>query len=226
MEQRYKYPRTPHLPWSPGVGSDDLTALDLSAWEGREVVVTEKMDGENTTIYRDGVHARSLSSGHHPSRSWVKQLQQKIGYLLPEGWRLCGENLYARHSIAYERLPSYFLLFSIWDQDNCSLSWDETLEWAEILGLSTPKELYRGIWNEKALRRLPVDTQRSEGYVVRCTSGFTYDRFDASVAKWVRGGHVQTDTHWMFAEVIPNILANNEENTSPSIQGDVEQSNG
>ncbi len=209
MESRYKYPRTPHLPWSPGVGEDDLTVWDLSVWEGREVVVTEKMDGENTTLYRDGIHARSLSSGHHPSRSWVKQLQQQIGYLLPEGWRFCGENLFACHSIFYEELPSYFLLFSIWDDDNCSLSWDETLEWAAMLGLSTPKELYRGNWNEKALRRLAlaVDTQRSEGYVVRRTSGFAYESFGDCVAKWVRSHHVQTDVHWMHAEVVPNGLA-------------------
>lgn len=36
------------------------------------VVITEKMDGENTTLYRDGLHARSLDSRHHPSRNWVK----------------------------------------------------------------------------------------------------------------------------------------------------------
>jgi hypothetical protein len=31
------------------------------------------------------------------------------------------------------------------------------------------------------------------------------------VAKWVRTGHVQTDEHWMFSEVVPNRLAAGEE---------------
>ncbi|MFE9924807.1 RNA ligase family protein, partial [Streptomyces sp. NPDC005774] len=48
---RVHYPRTPHLPWSPGAASDDIRAGDLSGLRGREVVVTEKLDGENTTLY-------------------------------------------------------------------------------------------------------------------------------------------------------------------------------
>ena len=55
---RTHYPRTPHLPWSPGATPDDVRAGDPGALRGREVVVTEKLDGENTTLYRDGMHAR------------------------------------------------------------------------------------------------------------------------------------------------------------------------
>src|SRR5690606_15864545 len=108
---RRPYPRTPHLPWSPGASPDDVRAGDLSGLLGREVVVTEKLDGENTTLYADGSHARSLDSGHHPSRTWVKALQGRIGRLIPPGWRVCGENLYARHSIAYPSLAGYFYGF-------------------------------------------------------------------------------------------------------------------
>ena len=119
--QRYKYPRTPHLSFSPGVGKDDLKHdCDREAYpKGNrlfvncQVVVTEKLDGENTTLYRDYIHARSLDSRHHPSRAWVKALQASIGHDIPQGWRICGENLYARHSIVYENLSSYFYLFSI-----------------------------------------------------------------------------------------------------------------
>lgn len=49
-----KYPRTYHLPWSPGATDDDrvLTDEELEAnFSGRMVVATEKMDGENTTMY-------------------------------------------------------------------------------------------------------------------------------------------------------------------------------
>ena len=60
---RRKYPRTPHLPWSPGLSSDDTRLGQARQFAGREVVVTEKLDGENTTLDRRGLHARSLDPG-------------------------------------------------------------------------------------------------------------------------------------------------------------------
>jgi hypothetical protein len=134
---RFKYPRTWHLPWSPGATSDDVTLDSVACFSDRRVIVTEKMDGENTTLYRDHLHARSLDSAHHPSRNWVKAMHGEIAHLIPDKWRVCGENLYARHSLGYDELPSYFLLFSIWSEANICLSWDDTIEWAELLGLST-----------------------------------------------------------------------------------------
>jgi hypothetical protein len=44
---RYKYPKTFHFSFSPGVMNDDRTTHDLSSFEGKEVVCTEKLDGEN-----------------------------------------------------------------------------------------------------------------------------------------------------------------------------------
>ncbi|MFB6613645.1 RNA ligase family protein [Streptomyces sp. NPDC085524] len=202
---RTHYPRTPHLPWSPGAAADDVRAAGLAGLAGREVVVTEKLDGENTTLYSDGLHARSLDSAHHPSRAWVKGLQGRIGAGIPDGWRVCGENLYARHSIPYEDLDSWFYGFSVWDGEHC-LDWDRTVRFLRGLGVPVPRVLWRGVFDERALRKLRLDTTRQEGYVVRTTAGFARGDFGRRVAKWVRGGHVQTDTHWMFAQVVPNGL--------------------
>ncbi|AZI44339.1 2'-5' RNA ligase [Deinococcus psychrotolerans] len=206
MDARRKYPRTPHLPWSSGVGTDDDSLPNTHAFVGQEVVVTEKLDGENTTLYRRGLHARSLDPRPHPSRDWVKGLQSRVGYLIPDGWRVCGENLYARHSLGYHELDSHFYLFSIWDETNTSLNWDETLAWAERLGVPTPRQLYRGFWDERLIRALPVDPEVMEGYVVRTVRGFAYAAFQDHLAKYVRAGHVQTDEHWMHQAVTPNRL--------------------
>lgn len=206
-----KYPRTPHLPWSPGASLDDECLADTTLFAGRDVVVTEKMDGENTSMYSNYMHARSIDGRHHPSRDFVKALHAALAYSIPEGWRLCGENLYARHSLAYDNLPGYFFLFSVWNADNFALSWDETTQWAEVLGLPVPTVLYRGMWNEPVLRALPIDTSVSEGYVVRTTAGFFYGEFAQRVAKWVRPRHVQTGEHWMHAAVVPNTLARSKE---------------
>ena len=43
-----KYPSTPHLPTSPNIADDDTIIDDFKMFDGKEVVVTEKMDGENS----------------------------------------------------------------------------------------------------------------------------------------------------------------------------------
>ncbi|MFF5448627.1 RNA ligase family protein [Streptomyces sp. NPDC012888] len=203
---RTHYPRTPHLPWSPGATPDDVRAGGLAGLAGREVVVTEKLDGENTTLYRDGLHARSLDSGHHPSRAWVKALQGRVAAGIPEGWRVCGENLYARHSLAYTGLDSWFYGFSVWDAGDRCLDWDGTVRFLRRLGVPAPRVLWRGTFDERALRRLRLDTTRQEGYVVRTAEGFSGADFGSRVAKWVRAGHVTTGTHWMHSAVVENGL--------------------
>ncbi|HEX8627338.1 MAG TPA: RNA ligase family protein [Catenuloplanes sp.] len=200
---RVHYPRTPHLPWSPGAAPDDVRAGDLSGLAGREVVVTEKLDGENTTMYADGLHARSLDSAHHPSRAWLKALHGRIAARIPTGWRVCGENLYARHSIPYQDLDSWFYAFSVWTGARC-LDWDSTVRTTRRLGLPVPPVLWRGTFDERALRALRPDTTRQEGYVVRPADGFDLADFGHLVAKWVRRQHVRTDAHWMLAPVVPN----------------------
>jgi hypothetical protein len=205
---RYKYPRTPHLPWSPGADADDIVSSSLSCFLNQEIVVTEKMDGENTSIYRDGLHARSLDSAYHPSRSAVKTLQAILGPQIPEGWRLCCENCYALHSIPYDALSGYVFLLSVWNDNNECLSWDETVEWAALLELPVPEVLYRGVFDQKKLLKLHerLDIKRQEGFVVRTTTGFAYKAFASHIAKWVRTNHVQSDEFWMSRPVVPNRL--------------------
>lgn len=206
--KKWKYPRTPHLPWSPGATNDDVRLTNIKIFENKLVVITEKLDGENSTLYSDSMHARSIDSQHHPSRSLVKQLHARIQHQIPKNWRFCGENVYARHSIAYENLEGYFYLFSVWNEQNICLNWDDTLEWAKHLEIPTPKVLFEGQWNEKLIRNLKFDREQIEGYVVRIKEGFAYSNFKNAVAKWVRKGHVQSDKHWMNSSIIPNKLGN------------------
>lgn len=206
MRKRYKYPRTPHLPWSPGATKDDIHLDWDQLFESKNVVITEKLDGENTTMYTDHIHARSIDSQHHPSRNWVKQFHGCIAYQIPEGWRICGENMYAKHSLYYADLESYFYMFSIWNEHNICLSWDETVEWAALFGCSLPKVFYNGPWDSQAIQAIELDTERYEGYVVRLADAFAYEDFKLSVGKWVRKGHVQTDQHWMHQAITPNRL--------------------
>ena len=198
MTQYYKYPRTLHLEWSKGLTTDDKRIESLDAFIGKRVIVTEKVDGENTSLYPDHLHARSMDSKHH-----------QICFNIPEHNRFVGENVYAKHSIFYDKLPSYFLLFSMWTDEMC-WSWDDTVEWAKLLGLETVPVLYDGIWDEDKVKACWTGVSKfgpeQEGYVVRLANEFSFDDFSKSVVKFVRENHVQTSEHWLNEKIVPNLL--------------------
>lgn len=209
MNTWFKYPKTLHFPWSPGLQNDDkeMPLPDvLTNFTGEEIIMTEKLDGENTSMYRDHIHARSVYSGDHPSRSWVKALHGRIKSDIPEDWRVVGENCFAHHSIFYEGLETYFYVFGIYDNNNVCLSVDDTLEWCQLLSLTFVPILYRGQFDLELIKNWQVDLNTQEGYVVRKTKSFHYNDFQKNVAKWVRKGHVQTDQHWMSKPVVKNKL--------------------
>lgn len=215
-----KYPRTRHLPSSRSSTEDDKVAtLEEVArgLVGREVVITEKMDGENTTIYSGGhSHARSVDSKFHPSRSIVKELAARISHELPPGYRLCGENIFAVHSIEYQDLESYFQAFGLWSGETLC-SWDDLVEWASLLDVRTVPVIYRGPWIGEAHAREQWEKyathldRPSEGFVVRRTKPIARDDFMHGVFKFVRKNHVQTDEHWMHQEMRVNKLKELEE---------------
>lgn len=205
-----KYPRTNHVPWSPGVNDDDRVHKDMSYFEGKRVIVTRKMDGENTNMYSDHIHARSLDSKGGEDRAWVKQFWAQFAYEIPEGWRICGENMWAQHSIRYEDLKSFFYGFSMWDDENICLGWAEMMTWFELLGITSVPVLYDGIYDEKVLRGIEkeMNWETDEGYVLRLYDPFPYRDFKKSIAKFVRKGHVQTTKHWRAGSAFnPNKLA-------------------
>ena len=211
----YKYQRTFHLDWSPGLQNDDRKQEDYSELQSSPcgIVASLKMDGENTNMYPDRYHARSIDSKDHPSRHYVKGLWGSIKHMIPEGWRICGENIYAKHSILYENLDSYFQVFSVWDESNTCLDYGTTLEFCKELGLVHVPVIYEGPWDEDLLRSLPESEimQGHEGYVVRTYGSFKYEDFNKNVAKYVRKNHVQTDQHWMNQKITPNKLKNDKE---------------
>ena len=208
----FKYPKTFHFPWSPGTSSADRILESTQQFQGKEVVLTEKLDGENTSMYRDHFHARSLDSRNHPSRNLVKGLWGGIAHLIPQGWRICGENMFAKHSIFYDRLTAYFYVFAVYNEHNFCLSWPDTVQMASDLGLEVVPVEFVGLWSKEKFSRLNPLTEASafgdtkEGYVIRTVEGFGYNDFQNHVGKWVRPHHVQTDQLWMNQPVVPNKL--------------------
>lgn len=210
-----KFPKILHLPWSPGVDERTDRVLTIEElhqnFDGQEIIVSEKLDGENTSMYRDYIHARSLNSRNHPSRNWVKNFHARIAHEIPDDWRICGENLYATHSIHYCNLPSFFLIFAIYNEKNECLSWDDMVEYAQLLDLQVVPLLYREPYDENRIKacftgKSTFGDSAQEGYVVRLASAISWSKHRDGFAKFVRKGHVQTAHEWMYKEIILNEL--------------------
>jgi len=208
-----KYPRTYHLPYSPGATKDDkkLQGNWFNYFKGEEIVISEKLDGENTAFTSQDVYARSHGA---PTRSpWSRNLWDpsnglywRIKTLIGEEEIIFGENLYGEHSIHYDKLPTYWFMFAGYDSDiNWWMSWNYVNEFAKILNVPTVPELWRGkIESEEQLKNLVEKFTREpslfgpqrEGVVIRVTKAFEDKYFPNYVCKWVRPNHVTTDEHW------------------------------
>jgi len=222
-----KYNRTYHFPWSPGATNDDKIASPhaLGVMIKSPIVITEKMDGSNTSLEKDGCFARTHSGPpSHPSFDGLKALHAQVRYKIPEGIQLFGEWCYAKHSIEYSELPHYFMLFNVREFIGIDaagqlhskwVSWAEVEMWAEEIGVPTVPVLYKGtVGSAKELQELveSLMIQPSacggirEGVVARAQHEFENDHFGVCIMKCVRANHVQTSEHWKDQEIIKNKL--------------------
>lgn len=211
-----KYGRTYHYPFSPGTTSDDRIAHTY--WQDiqniSELIHTEKLDGENNCLNRYGVFARSHVT---PTVSpWTAALRQKWAMTKHDLGDLdvFGENLFAIHSIQYERLEHHFYVFAVREND-VWLSWEETQFYAHLLDFPTVPVLAKGepvtdpfgfkqqvlalVNQPSTFGSVDVHTGQPctmEGVVSRDTAAYAVDDFAWHVFKYVRKGHVKTDQHW------------------------------
>ena len=127
--------------------------------------------------------------------------------MLDSNERICGEYLWAKHSIKYENLPNYFQVFSIW-KDNICLSWEDTKKRCEECELTIVPELFIGIYDEEVVKRIAKEIIASggEGIVIRKVNSFSYEDFGNNIAKYVRPNHVQTDEHWSTGKIESNTM--------------------
>ena len=207
--EKIKYPRSYHLTYSEKLSSDDKKNSNEYHFDNKEVVVSLKMDGECTTIYNNFSHARSLDSKiDSEDRRWIESFREfKIKGNIPEEYRICGENLFYRHTCQYDDLEDMFYTFSIWDGDNC-LSWEETINWCFLLGIKHVPVIYQGIYDKDLILKTFNDlkTDNTEGFVVRLSSSFNIDNFKYSLNKYVRSTFTIPSNHWRYSKKVLNKL--------------------
>ena len=212
-----KYPRTYHLPWSPGRSAKDEKLMEtVDSLIGTEVLITEKIDGGNSCLTSDSVFARTHSvSAVGPSFDWLKNWHAKIRHHIPSGVQLYCEYTYAVHSIQYTSLPSYLLLIAAKTEEGFEC-WDDVVAWAAILGIPTVPVISKSTF--KSEKELQEETTRlggstglfgeREGVVVRVPSKISDAEFPLKVGKWVRKGHVTSIKHWSTSPLKRQTISN------------------
>ncbi len=212
-----KYGRTYHYPFSPGTTSDDR--FNHTYWQDinkfKQLLHTEKLDGENNCLNSMGVFARSHAA---PTTSpWTAQLRERWALIKNDlgDAELFGENLYAIHSIEYKNIEEYYFIFAVRIKDMW-LSWEEVKFYAALfdfptvpeLGVNDVSDLTKETLKDKIVTlaqdqsvfgsRDPFSLQQCtrEGVVSRNIEEFPVTDFQNNVFKYVRKGHVKTDEHW------------------------------
>lgn len=213
-----KYPRTFHVNFSPGATSDDKILKDHRYLIDVPLIITDKLDGSNVCFTRKECFARShAGSPTHKSFDLAKAFHNTIKYNIPEHINIYVEYLYAKHSIYYDKLKSYFNIINIYDQETDRwLSWEEVQSWAEKLYIPTVPVLFHGSFSKEedleititSLMKQPTNySDIREGVVIRLQDSFYNKYFPIYVAKYVRKYHIQTNIHWKKQEIVKNLLA-------------------
>jgi hypothetical protein len=99
-------------------------------------------------------------------------------------------------------LPTYFMGFSVWNEKNECLAWDETVEWFNLLGMVHVPVLFHGLYENFSHKDIWNSSMSAEheGYVIRLSDSFHYRNFRNSLGKYVRKNHVQTIQHWRYGQ--------------------------
>jgi len=207
-----KYPRTYHLPFSPGKSSDDKSLDSFEHFLKREIIVTEKLDGSNLCLTRDSIYGRSHSSEPiHKSFDAAKALHARVRFMIPEGYSIFGEWCYAVHSIKYEEIADPFHVFAIRnDKTQEFSSFNNVISFCKLMSFTHVPELGRYILNDGNVFRKTIENIANspstygpvkEGLVIFHAENFHMKDFKHKVAKWVRKDHIQTSEHWKFQPI-------------------------
>ena len=214
----FRFPHTPHIAWlAEGEPRDDKVLSPMEATEllNADVVVEEKLDGANLGFSMSpngdllaqnrGQYLHAPHAGQFARLpEWLllhgDKLRAALAAPASAGLMLFGEWCAARHSLGYDHLPDWFLLFDVYDRGQgrfWSTSRRNVL--AATLGLATVPRLLEGRFTTSLLKDTLSD-QRSqfrqgalEGVVIRRESA----EWCEARAKLVRPEFTQTiGEHW------------------------------
>lgn len=151
------YPRIPYL-WEPRTGAAGERLVpepERAQWLREPVVVEEKLDGANVSIWCDGGRLRVASRGGPgamdrarqlgPLRARVATLHEPLAGFLADATALYAEWLWLTHSVSYDRLPDALVVLDLWHPERGFLGPAMRDERAGECGLTGPPRLFDGV---------------------------------------------------------------------------------
>lgn len=214
MSDFFRFPHTPHLAWlAHGTPRDDkvLSNTEVETMLSAPVVVEEKLDGANIGISVDE-HGRLLvqNRGQYLERpfsgqfarleTWLDRHEDALFDALGSRLIAFGEWCAARHSINYEQLPDWWLLFDVYDKQKQKFwSTKRRNALANMIGVAYVPQLFFGDVSLASLTHQLIDAKSAysdgplEGIVIRREdSDWLLQR-----AKLVRADFTQSiEQHW------------------------------
>lgn len=188
------------------VHDDDRVHQNPEFFVGKQVFITEKLDGGNTTLNQGEVYARS--TGQPAEQGWfahVKKYHAWKTHGMNPDTVLYGEDIAALHSITYNvPMDQTYHIFRVREKDEF-LPYDSLVSYGELFDIPVVQPLFRGIfdsveaitkWFEEEISKPSAFGDTREGFVMSVDTRFAADQFSLNVCKYVRKNHVQTDEHW------------------------------
>ena len=212
-----------------GTGAGGGTLAYKLAPSGKKILLLERGDYVPREKDNWSTRAVNLEAKYNTKEAWRdsegKELHPHTNYFVGGNTKFYGAALFRlrkedfgeiRHHggispawpIGYDDLASYFLGFA-WIIGDEIQSWDDTLVRFAQLGIVPVPTLYRGAFTPGLFESIAatLDVSKQEGFVVRVATAFPESNMSTHLAKYVRDAHVQDETHWMKAQLIPNRLA-------------------
>lgn len=214
MSDFFRFPHTPHIDWlGEGMPRDDkvLDEAEIASLLAQPLRVEEKLDGANLGIsIRDNGELRAQNRGQYllepfagqfsRLNSWLAQHRYALADHLSSDVIVFGEWCAARHSLDYDNLPDWFVVFDVYDR-SAQKFWScaRRNALAETLGLAVVPTLYEGTATVDELKNLLSSASSQyregtpEGIVMRQDSA----QWCEARAKLVRADFAQSiEEHW------------------------------
>lgn len=204
------FPRIKHLPYSPNMGTGDVMA-DFKEIEGilsNSVIVEEKIDGSSCGMMYDG-NAIIRNKDHILKKGYLKNTPAKLQFRPAWNWLydnkdkfielnkifgypvgVYGEWVYAVHGLIYDKLPSLFIAYEVYDPEFFTLL--EPKKSRKVLaesGFCIPYLIFEGrmdvdmieIWSQE--QSFYSTSQKREGIIVKTSN----ERFKKVRSDFVQG---------------------------------------
>ncbi len=182
------FPRTPYL-WATETitrGDRVLAPAEISDWLLHPVVVEEKLDGANVSIWwersqlqvasRGGADAMDRGGQLGPLRSRVNAGYGQLQPLLENGLVLYAEWLWLTHTVRYDQLIDHLVVLDFGRPDEGFVELRERDRLSQAHGLVVPPRLFAGVLGSKdalvtLLGRSRMGSELMEGAVLRRDNG-------------------------------------------------------